>query len=108
MSADLVVPGELLEETGRSLGRVSAEFEHAGSNADECAAAIGHSGLSGAVIDFAGNWDHSRSEIMSAIGKLDRIALSCADTFEKVDVRFVQALEQAHQQAEQQAREATT
>lgn len=103
MTHDLQVPGDVLEEAGASLGRLKSEFDNADDNADQAADAVGEPKLAGAVEDFAGNWDKSRSEIVESIGKLDEIAKACAQAFEEIEQHFVQALADAQSQGGAQA-----
>lgn len=100
MTFDLRVPGELLEETGRSLGMVSAEFASADDQAEACAEAVGNDLLAEAVRSFADNWNHSRAEIRSAIGGLGETAMEAARVFEEIETTFVQGLVQTQAQSQ--------
>ncbi|MGI9001327.1 MAG: hypothetical protein ACR2GH_06630 [Pseudonocardia sp.] len=92
MVAQLRVDTLLLREAGMQLRVVATEFEHANTNSDDAADALGHSGLAGAIRSFAHNWDDRRTKMLENIAKLADTATGVAEAFESLDEEFAAAL----------------
>jgi len=92
MVAQLRLDTPLLREAGVQLRVVATEFEHANTNSDDAADAVGHSGLADAVRSFAHNWDDRRAKMLENIMKLADEATGVAEAFESLDREFAAAL----------------
>jgi len=81
-----------VRELGTHLSSVAHEFRDANAHSDRIAAAVGHSGLEGAVKDFAHKWDDTREAMVDDIATLSKTATAIADAFEQTDQQLGKAL----------------
>jgi hypothetical protein len=90
--ADLKLDTDFLRELGRDLHTIASEFEHANARSDYVGDAVGHSGLSDHIHDFAHNWDDRRKKMMGNIEKLGQSAQAVGEAFDQVEDELVKAL----------------
>lgn len=90
--ADLNIDTASLRDLGGELKTISSEFENANTRSDTIAAAVGHSGLSDAVTDFAHGWDDRRAEMVESITFMSEAAQGIADAFEETDKQLADVL----------------
>lgn len=92
MTGLLKVDTEAVRSVSQDLTRITTELTDAQANSDDVADAVGHSGLAGALRNFAGSWDDRRRELIDQIGQMRDAATSIADTFDETDAALAHAL----------------
>ncbi|MCX7523080.1 hypothetical protein OSC27_12440 [Microbacterium sp. STN6] len=90
--ADLKIDTTAVRDLGTELASVGREFTGANAHSDRIAGAVGHSGLSDAVHDFAHEWDDTREGMVNDIVTLSKAAIAIADGFDQTDGQLAKAL----------------
>lgn len=86
--ADLVVDSAMLHDLSVRLRFVVQMLERAEPLARHTAAACGHGGLAGAVIDFADDWDDNREDLLESIRTISSMVSSVDDGFRSMDAEL--------------------
>jgi len=92
MMTDLSVDYQLLEDTSKSLTSIKSEFEGIRNHESDLHRVWGSGDVSGAMDDFAGNWDYHRHKIISSIGTIGTMVDQTIQTFQKADKQLKSSL----------------
>ena len=88
----MIIEVDTIAALGSSAGTIATEFEGANAESDTIAAAVGHSGLSKSVHDFAHGWDDKRKKMTDALKAMSQAATAVADTWKDFDEQGADAL----------------
>ena len=83
--SDLTLESSLLDASRSSISAAIQTFANADRFGDDVAGLTGHSGLSGKVQDFAGNWDRKRGQLQKSLEGIRNTLQAIADTFGDLD-----------------------
>ncbi|PRB57545.1 MULTISPECIES: hypothetical protein [unclassified Microbacterium] len=83
--SDLTLESSLLDASRSSISAAIQTFANADRFGDDVAGLTGHSGLSGKVQDFAGNWDRKRGQLQKSLEGIRDTLQAIADTFGDLD-----------------------
>jgi len=93
-NAVLRVDTDALENAGRNMRAVHDAFVNAGDDADAVRSTIPHSGLQGAITEFAQNWQHHRRRLVKRMDDVAQSAEATAREFKSQDRALARALGQ--------------
>lgn len=83
---------EVLIGAGHALRTVASELEHATSNSERAADAVGDRLLAERVREFADSWQIRRGEMLESIAALAEAATVTGETFAELDTELAAAL----------------
>jgi len=89
----LVIDAENLRALATDLGTIHSTLEDAETDSRALAGMIPHDRLSGAIRDFATQWDRRRAELTEQADALGRRTAAVADAFEQVDLELATRIE---------------
>ncbi|WP_262002133.1 hypothetical protein [Microbacterium sp. Mcb102] len=90
--SDLTLESSLLDASRSSISAAIQTFANADRFGDDVAGLTGHSGLSGKVQDFAGNWDRKRGQLQKSLEGIRDTLQAIADTFGDLDRNMAQSV----------------
>lgn len=90
--ADLKVDYQLLDSIERNLSNLVSQFENIEAQTGSYDSAFGSSDISGAMGNFAGNWDSHRKQIVSSMKSLGQMVSATKKHFQDADDKLAASL----------------